>query len=551
MKQLGIMDKGFLIAERREMPMHVGGLNLYTLPEGVDEQAFLHDLAQNMRSADKLLPPFGDRLKTGALGMAGPAYWEPDPALDMDYHVRHSALPKPGRFRELFTLVSRLHGTLLERTRPLWEMHLIEGLGNRQFAVYTKTHHAAVDGARSIHVSRCMLSSDPNFIREDSPLSLRAWEAYKDGLRMGKRPEYSDSELRTVTDMIKSSLDSSTNIFHAAKGFTRAWTGRGDNLFLPHLKVPRSSLNTSIDGARRFVAQSWPFARIKAVAKALDGTFNDAILAMCAGALRQYLELHAELPDESLKAMVPVSLRRPGDVDAGNSVAAISADLATNIVDPAQRFRAIQASVQAGKDYYRDMSPKELELFTLLMQTPSLLLQPLGLMSRLPPYNTVISNVPGINQTMYWNGARMDGSYPLSIVTDGISMNITLVTYDQNVDFGIIACRRSVPQVQRMIDYMEDALVELESVAGLQVKPTRKIGVTKRKAPATAPKTKTKTKAKAKAKPKSTVKPAAKAKAKPKSKAPVKAKARPKAKPKAKATPKPRAAPKATGGKGR
>ena len=188
MKQLGVMDKGFLIAERREMPMHVGGLSLYTLPEGVNEQAFLADLAQNMRSADTLLPPFGDRLKTGPLGMAGAAYWEPDPALDMEYHVRHSALPRPGRYRELFTLVSRLHGTLLERSRPLWEMHLIEGLGNRQFAVYTKTHHAAVDGARSIHVSRCMLSSDPNFIREDSPLSLRAWEAYKVGLGLGKRP---------------------------------------------------------------------------------------------------------------------------------------------------------------------------------------------------------------------------------------------------------------------------------------------------------------------------------------------------------------------------
>ncbi len=532
MKQLGVMDKGFLIAERREMPMHVGGLSLYTLPEGVNEQAFLADLAQNMRSADTLLPPFGDRLKTGPLGMAGAAYWEPDPALDMEYHVRHSALPRPGRYRELFTLVSRLHGTLLERSRPLWEMHLIEGLGNRQFAVYTKTHHAAVDGARSIHVSRCMLSSDPNFIREDSPLSLRAWEAYKVGLGLGKRPEYSDSELRTVTDMIKSSLDSSTSLFNAVKGFTRAWAGRGDNLYLPHLKVPRSSLNTSIDGARRFVAQSWPFVRIRAVAKAFDGTFNDAVLAMCAGALRQYLQLHAELPDESLKAMVPVSLRKEGDVDAGNAVAAISADLATNIADPGKRFRAIQASVQAGKEYYRGMTPKELELFTLLMQTPSLLLQPMGLMSKLPPYNTVISNVPGIRQTMYWNGARMDGNYPLSIVTDGISMNITLVTYDQNVDFGIIACRRSVPQVQRMIDYMEDALVELEDAAGLKPKPGKKAAAKRVARPAARSASKPATRSKKKATPK--------AKTNPKSKAGKKAAGRAAAKPKARAKTKPR-----------
>ncbi len=516
MKKLNVMDKGFLLAERREMPMHVGGVSLYTLPQGANEQEFLHSLARSMRAAPALLPPFGDRLKTGPLGLVGNAYWEPDPALDMDYHVRHSALPKPGRYRELFTLVSRLHGTLLERSRPLWEMHLIEGLPNRQFAVYNKTHHAAVDGARSIHVSRCMLSSDPNYIRQESPLSLRAWEEYKDSLKLGKRPEYSDEELRTVVDFIKSSFDSGTNVFHAVRGFANAWTGRGSELSLPHLKVPRSSINTSIDGARRFVAQSWPFARIKAVARAMDGTFNDAVLAMCAGALRQYLATHAELPDESLKAMVPISMRREGDVDAGNAVAAISADLGTNIADPAQRFRTIQSSVQAGKDYYRDMSSKQAELFTLIMQTPSLLLQPLGLMPYLPPYNTVISNVPGINRTMYWNGARMDGSYPMSIVTDGISMNITLVTYDQSVDFGIIACRRSVPQVQRIIDYMEDALVELEDVAGLRAKPAKKRRVAKKAASGTraktkatvgaGPKTRTKAKTRAGAKPKTRAK---------------------------------------------
>jgi diacylglycerol O-acyltransferase len=143
--------------------------------------------------------------------------------------------------------------------------------------------------------------------------------------------------------------------------------------------------------------------------------------------------------------MVPVSLRQPGDVDSGNAVAGISADLATTVADPAERFRRIQSSVQAGKDYYSEMSPSERELFFLIMQAPSMLLLPTGLISRLPAYNLAISNVPGIIQPMYWNGARMDGAYPLSIVMDGMALNITLVTYDQNVDFGIIACRRSLP----------------------------------------------------------------------------------------------------------
>ena len=137
MKKLSTVDKAFLLGERREAPMHVANVSLYTLPEGVEEQGFLQTLTQNLRNTSVLFPPFGDRLRTGRLGLAGATYWEPDPALDMEYHVRHSALPKPGRYRELFNLVSRLHGTLLERSRPLWEIHLIEGLQNRQFAYTT------------------------------------------------------------------------------------------------------------------------------------------------------------------------------------------------------------------------------------------------------------------------------------------------------------------------------------------------------------------------------------------------------------------------------
>jgi diacylglycerol O-acyltransferase len=485
MKKLSTVDKAFLLGESREAPMHVANVSLYTLPEGVEEQGFLQTLTQNLRNTSGLFPPFGDRLRTGRLGLAGATYWEPDPALDMEYHVRHSALPKPGRYRELFNLVSRLHGTLLERSRPLWEIHLIEGLQNRQFAVYNKTHHAAVDGARTVHISRSMLSSDPSQILTESPLSLQSWEKYSAALEFGNPPEYSEGDLRNVADILKSSFDSGTNIFRAVKGFAQAWGGRDRELSLPHLKVPRSSLNCSVDGARRFVAQSWPFARIRAVGKAFDGTFNDAVLAMCAGALREYLQTQAELPNESLKAMVPVSLRQAGDLAAGNAVAAISADLATNIADPALRFRAIQSSMQAGKNYYAGMSPTEIELVSIIMQTPTMLLMPMGLISRYPAYNVTISNVPGIRETMYWNGAKLNGIYPLSIVSDGIAMNITLVTNGKNVDFGITACRRSVPQVQRLIDYMESSLVELEEAAGLAPPKRKAAAWSKRKAPST------------------------------------------------------------------
>lgn len=481
MKKLSLIDTAFLLGESRETPMHVGGVNLFTLPKGVDEQKFLHSLAAELRSDEELQPPFGDRIKTGTLGLVGPVYWEKEQSLDLDYHIRHSALPKPGRYRELFALASRLHGTLLDRNRPLWEMHLIEGLQNRQFAMYSKYHHAAVDGARSMHMTHSMYSPDPNAHNQGSPLSLESQNRYREKLKQLRPDSFSDQELRNVAEGIKEIFDSSVHVYGSLKRFARGWMGKGGALALPWLDVPRSSINTHVDGARRFVAQSWPFERVRAVGKALDGTFNDAVLAMCAGGLRMYMLNHSELPEKSLKAMVPVSLRREGDIDSSNAVGAISANLATNISDPLKRFAAIQASMVAGKELFKGMKPNEAALMLQLLQTPGLLLMPLGLMSRFPPYSTIISNVPGPRQAMYWNGARLDGIYPASIVTEGVALNITLVTYDKNVDFGITACRRSMPQVQRLIDYMEESLVELEQAAGL-AKPKAKRAKTKKTA---------------------------------------------------------------------
>ncbi len=471
MKRLSLIDSAFLLAEKRETPMHVAGLHLFTLPKNANEHTFLHALADGLRSTDEFQPPFGDRLKLGPLGALGPAYWEPDDALDIDYHIRHSALPRPGRYRELFALVSRLHSQLLDRNRPLWEIQLIEGLQKRQFAAFLKFHHAAIDGVRSIHLTQSMYSTDPRKRVDYSPLSMQAAQRYRAHLdrRLAGLPEPpTDSELRNVADALKSAFDSGANVLGALRQIAGAWTNAKSPLTLPYRQVPRSPINTKVDGARRFVAQSWPFARIRAVGKALDGTFNDAVLAMCSGALRSYLKDQRALPKESLKAMVPISLRRPGDLESSNAVGAISADLATHLRDPASRFKAIQASMIAGKKMFEDLSVAEAQLIMQLIQVPSLLLGPLGLISRFPPYSTVISNVPGPREQLYWNGARLEGIYPASIIFDGFALNITLVTCADNVDFGITACRRSLPQVQRLIDHLEQALAELEAATGLE-----------------------------------------------------------------------------------
>jgi len=465
-RRIDLSDAGFLLAEKRETPMHVGGVNLFTLPRGADEHEFLTDLAGVLRNASEFRKPFGEYMKLTPLGL----FWEKDAKIDLDYHVRHSALPKPGRYRELFALVSRLHSALLDRNRPLWETHLIEGLQNRQFAMYTKVHHAAIDGVGAMQLAASGFSLEPSERVDFSPFSLAAFERLKTLQRAGRRdalrPEA--GEIRNVLQVLREVFDSGVNLGTAMTRFSSAFIGRGGNLAVPWHNVPRTSINTRVTGARRFVAQSWDFQRVRAVCRALDGTLNDIVLAMCSGALRRYLLSRRELPAHSLKAMAPISTREEGDLESANAVAFITADLATNTADPQRRLRQIQASMHAGKSLFHDLSPRESALFTQLTQLPAILTSVLGLAARYPAFSTVISNVPGPRQPLYWNGARLDGMYPASIVFDGFAMNITLVSYHDSLDFGIIACRRSLPQIQRIIDHLEEALQELEVLGGLR-----------------------------------------------------------------------------------
>ena len=510
MRRMPITDAFFLIMESRRMPMHVGGLNLFTLPKDVDDASFLANLGEILRYDGELRRPFGEKLKTGPLGIAGNIMWEEEDELDMEYHVRHSALPKPGRYRELFALVSRLHGTLLDRSRPMWEMNLIEGLQNRQFATYFKAHHCAIDGVGAMHLMSSMYSTNARTKVKDSPLSYEAYQAYKAKVQESHPMKISpkEDEIRAVAEVLKEQLGSTANIAKAMRDSAGIWLGRKSKMAIPFHQVPRSPLSTQLTGARRFVAQSWPFERVRAVGKAFDGSLNDAVLAMCAGALRKQLMDQRALPKQSLKAMAPVSVRAAGDLDSSNAVGMVCADLATNIRDPAKRMRQIKESMDAAKAQLRQMSSGEIQVYTAITQAPLLMTQMTGLGSRFPAFSTVVSNVPGPREKRYWNGARLNGMYPVSIPMDGAAVNFTVVSNFENLDFGIVACRKSVPHVQRLIDYMEESLVELEDAAGLRTPSGRR-----RTARKTAPRAKAKPKTRPKAKPKTKTKTKAKAKA--------------------------------------
>jgi diacylglycerol O-acyltransferase len=388
----------------------------------------------------------------------------------------------------------------LDRSRPLWEFHLIEGLQDRQFATYSKIHHCAIDGAGFMHFQNSMHSTSPDQYKNYSPFSLEAYRKYKSSLvdkleHKAVKPVLGEK----AGEVLPGYIGSSRNIFRAIGQTGNGYLVREEKLAVPWHDIPKTSFNKRITGARRFVAQTWEFQRVYAVGKKLGGTLNDTVLAMCAGALRKYLQEHHELPVQSLKAMAPISLRSKGDMDSANAVATLCADLATNVADPATRYQRIRESMIAAKGLMQKMSPGEIGSSMTLTQLPGLSLMVLGIEDRFPAFNVTISNVPGSREQAYWNGAKLVGSYPISAIAHGATVNITLVSNGDNLDVGIVACRETVPSVQRLIDYMEDALVELEQLAGIvpikspnrvaRVKPASKRprkkagvgGITKRK----------------------------------------------------------------------
>ncbi|HEX9887904.1 MAG TPA: wax ester/triacylglycerol synthase family O-acyltransferase [Nitriliruptorales bacterium] len=460
-QRLSVSDAGWLLIEGRERPMHVGGLMLFEPPPDAGPH-YLQDLVASALGYRDVRPPFNQRLAR-PYGVAGTYQWVTEDEVELEYHLRHLALPEPGRIRELLSLVSSLHGSLLDRHRPLWELYLIEGIEDGRFGIYTKTHHSMMDGVAAIRQILKSFTPDPDERELPPPWALReAARTSPDQASGGSRPLALAAELlRTVTQGVTSTAGAAVAV---SKQVARAQFSAAD---VAPFQAPSCMLNQRLTSARRFVAQSYELDRIRAVGKALDATINDVVLAMCSSALRQYLTDHGDLPEKPLIALVPVSFRREGDADAGNAISLVPANLATHLEDPIERLHLIRSSMDTVKQRLAGMSTGQLVTYGLLMSAPIILGQLTGLAGRIrPEYNVVISNVPGPTQPLYWNGARMTGIYPLSLLTEGYAINITQTSYAGSMEFGITADRRALPSVQRIIDHLEAGLVELEKVAG-------------------------------------------------------------------------------------
>ena len=467
----------FLLAENRNMPMHVGGLQLFTPPEGAGPE-FVRDLYESARDTEDIAPLFL-RHPVRSIKAAGQLVWVPDEQFDAEHHVRHSALPQPGRIRELLELCGRLHSTPLARERPLWEAHIIEGLADGRVALYTKIHHALMDGVSAMRMVQNVLSEDPD--ERDMP---PAWSAHAgrrtsaggddgDGVDGGDGADGSSGVLGLPAAALRSALGITAEAAGMPAALVKTLTKSVLNQTSSvSLHAPRTMFNTDITGSRRFAAEDWPIERLKAIAHASGATLNDVVLAMCSGAMRTYLVDHDALPDSSLVAMVPVGLNAKqshlASSDGGNAVGAVMVRLATHLDDAGDRLAAIHASMDDGKQALSSMTPTQIMAVSALGQVPALLTPALRMQGVVrPAYNLIISNVPGPRRTLYWNGAPMDGSYPLSIPINGMGLNITCTSYAENMGFGLTGCRRTVPHLQRMLAHLDDEVVALEKAAGV------------------------------------------------------------------------------------
>jgi diacylglycerol O-acyltransferase len=469
-KRLTPSDAMFLYGESREQMMHVAGMMPFTpAPDSSPDQ--LRELMNELRADAAVHPPWNLKLRTPDLLWNPLQAWVEEPSVDLEYHVRRSALPSPGDERELGILVSRLHGHHVDFHRPPWEMHLIEGLERGRFAWYVKVHHALVDGYTAMQTLINGLSPDPD--ERDRPLffSLPPRSRAPRPAPPSEPGEPGDAGVGSGPGGINypELLAAVREQYGASKTVVRALMNvvassrAGDHELISPLEAPRCVLNARISKSRRFATQSLPLDRIRAIARAANGTLNDVVLALSAGSLRTYLLEQGALPQAPLVAMLPVAVRAKEELGGGNAVGAILATLATDVDDPAERLARIIASTTHAKQQLQGMSKAAILQYSALLIAPSMLQMIPSTAGHLrPTFNVVISNVPGPDRPLYFRGARLEASYPMSVPVHGQALNITCNSYAGMVCFGFTGCRDTVPHLQRLAVYCGEALPDLE-----------------------------------------------------------------------------------------
>jgi diacylglycerol O-acyltransferase / wax synthase len=477
MQQLTGLDAAFLALDSPTAYGHVGSVSILDPPAG-GEALTLERLTELIESRLYLIPPFRRRLVEVAFGLDKP-YWIEDPDFDIEFHVRELGLPSPGDDRQLAVQAARLNARPLDRSRPLWETYLIHGLQGGRQALYTKVHHAAIDGVSGNDLLTALTDTSRQPEQTKGPDSWRP-EAKP---RTSRLLAHSAASLATnPVRAVRVSAGIVRSLPALASSPARPWLplidryvlrrNRGVILSAPPLIAPATPFNKNIGPHRRWAFTSLPLSQVKAIKNAAGVTVNDVVMALCAGALRTWLQKHDALPEGPLAASVPVSIRTEEQKGAhGNRVSSIITALPTHLADPAERLGAVHEAMRAAKEQHNAL-PAELLTDIAEFSMPALanqayrLASRLRLMERIPPFNLIISNVPGPTVDLYLCGARLDGVYPLSAIADGQGLNLTVLGSNGKLNFGALADRDLVPDVDLIVEALKDELVTLSDACG-------------------------------------------------------------------------------------
>lgn len=437
--------------------MHVGGLFEFTLPADAPPD-YLEQQVALMREPHPIPPPWNMKLvEAPMLGARLPLMREVHD-VDLDYHVRHSALPHPGGQRELGVLVSRLHSNELDLHRPLWEVHVIEGLERNRFALYSKTHHSLIDGVSGMRLIMRAMSRDASG-RETKPFFTVG-----EGARPSRAPRDNGAgPLGGPLELIRAGASALSGLSRA--GLDLGLAAFDDRPLQAPYRAPESLLGGRLGGQRRFATQQYQLKRLRRLAKAADCTLNDIVLYLSGTALRRYLAEHGRVPERSLSAGIPVNLREADDLSMGTAIGMMVAELGTNIANPRARLEAIRRSTADAKRHLSALPASARTPYALMINGPWIAALLLGLGGHAPiPFNLGISNVPGPTEELYFNGARLDALFPLSLLVHGNALNITCISYAGTLNFGFTGARDTLPHLQHLAIFMGEALDEISEV---------------------------------------------------------------------------------------
>ena len=461
MKSMSVLDAGLLMMESPETPMHIGGVQVLRLPRGAGKD-YVRKLHDRYLGTPVTGAPFNYRLvpKGGMLGM--PA-WEVLDEVPLQQHLFRHALPWPGGERELLELISRLNSGLLDRSRPLWEHHLIEGLDGRRYATFTRIHHALIDGKWGMKLAYETTSQNPKKRGLPPYWAVR----FDDAEAVGETPEPAAEPLDSWGERQRRAKrqweEAGAELRKAFGRLIESFRHPSDDGLVPIYTAPECMLNGKLTARRELAVVRLDLPRIQRLAHLREATVNEVVLTLCGAALRRYLSERDAMPDKTLIANMPIARPRPKGESGGNSIVSGMVSLATHLDDPVQRLDTVRGSSQHAKELFREMpSTAALSVYLAVTGLPFILAQAFGRVEKVHPQNLVISNVPGPRDKRYIDGALLEAEYPMSLLVPGQAMNITVVGLADCLDLAVLVCPDLVPDVHRVSEAIAQSLDELE-----------------------------------------------------------------------------------------